>query len=127
MAGTSKVEIGKRGQINSPRVVVVDWIGDSVDGTVPDIAVPEMFGKLVRVATIPGADVAPDAYDIAIKDSDGIDLLAGEGSGRSATDPGHLLFAYPPAVNSTLTIAIANQDSPRATGKIKLYIDSDDK
>ena len=71
-------------------------------------------GKLILVATVPGEALTAD-WDVTIKDSDGVDLLAGGGADRNTTATEFITYANLGAVvESTLTIAVTNAGDTKA-------------
>ena len=115
--------------------VTFSCTGDAADGTIPDTdtATTDANGKILNatltqgwylhdVKTVPGA-TAPDAADVLIKDTDGLDLLDGLGTNLiHATNPqsmGDSMPFYPP-VTGVLTLDVNNQDTVSATYTVEL-------
>ena len=126
MVGDIKFIQGLRGKVDAPRVIEASWEGDAGDGSIPETNTPDLHGKVNRIVTVPGTgSEVPTSYGLALLDVDGVDILNGNGVGRSATGRGHILFDNPVAVNGPLTICITGQTNVGATGKIVIYMDRD--
>jgi hypothetical protein len=71
----------------------MDWTAHT-DGAVAAIGTTIPSGYLVQLKVVPGTgNDAPDAaYDLTLLDSDGCDLLGGDGADLSATVGTHLAF-----------------------------------
>ena len=67
-----------------PKKITFAWDGTTVDGTTTEI----YNGALLLVATVPGLSAAQpdDNYEIYLKNSDGVDMLAGQGINRDETN-----------------------------------------
>jgi hypothetical protein len=137
MAGTIvKTEVrsictGAHGGINDRREVVIDWIGDAANGSVPalvldteDLCVEGWY--FYSAKTIPGAGgLAPtDQYDITIKDSDGLDIAGGllENRGVVAAEIvniGNAAQGFTP-VQGELTVQVSNSIVHLAEGSLIL-------
>lgn len=128
MPGKVKVSEGLRGQVDSPRVITMDWVADSVDGTIPETNTPVIHGRVDRIVTVPGeAALAPTDYDVAIMDSDQVDILAGQGAARLGAARGQILFQNPVAINTALTLSITGQTNTGASGKVVIYLDRSER
>lgn len=123
---------GKPGAIKR---VIVDWTSDG-SGAVT-ATTRKVVGTLVKVQTDPGATAPTDNYDIAIADSEGVNVLAtiqnttALGTRDTANTEEtylHLLnadttpigIAAYPLVCDTLSISVANAGSAKV-GQIILY------
>jgi hypothetical protein len=115
------------------RRYTLDWLSHT-DGVVDlDTSMP-IFGEIVRVVFVPdGGGTAPTAaYDVILKDANGIDVLAGQGadlseSAASHTCPGVPLkdgvttSTRPIAVAGVLNLEVANAGSGKG-GLVILYV-----
>lgn len=122
MSGSVRVTTDPGGPVRARRVVF-EWVGDSSDGSVPDIEEAKLSGKITRIATIPGSTVPPTPYNLYILDADGIDIMDGEGAGRSSTAVGDVTFNPPVQIESGITHSITGQTNPGATGKTVVYLE----
>lgn len=123
--GDWKDEIVNEGKIDNPSVVRKEWTDENGDGVVFFEDTVDLHGLVKRVTTIPNEDNVPSDYDLAIYDSDGVDILAGSGVGRSGTDPGQIILANPVFVLGPLTVAISGQMDVAGKGKVVIYIDKE--
>ena len=113
---------GARSRANARAVeLLVSWVGDDGNGTVPTLAVTVYAGwYITKVVTNPGA-VAPDAYDITLVDSDGFDLAESVLLARSATvTETEIMTVQVP--NAGFTITLANQATVSAVGTIRIFL-----
>ncbi|MFZ2950943.1 MAG: hypothetical protein WA003_15825 [Desulfuromonadaceae bacterium] len=122
MSGTVRVTTDPGGPVRARRVVF-EWVGDSGDGSVPDIEEVSLCGKITRVATIPGTGAPPTSYNLYILDADGIDTMDGEGAARSATAVGDITFNPPVQIENGITHVITGQTNAGATGKTVVYLE----
>jgi len=93
-------------------------------GAASDTTVNAYSGKILGLATVPGA--APDAptpdYDITVTDEDGMDVLMGGGANRHTTNTEYVLSTSLGAVaNDKLTINVAAAGAAKK-GVAYLYI-----
>lgn len=131
MAGT--VTITRRPQVspNDERVevVIIDWVADSADGSVPNTTVPKLYGFLIKAVTNPGA-VAPTAnYDIALGDPEdtALDACATLLMNRhtSTTEQVYPLIsgaATPLFLAGDYQFQLTNNSVNSATGRLLLYL-----
>jgi hypothetical protein len=124
MAGSTTVSHYTIGVV---RRIIVDWVGDSADGTVPDTVLPVFDGRLFELTTNPGATAPTDNYDITIIDAEGIDRLQGLGANRDTANTESLPLVYSgstihPVISRTdvLTLKIAGNAVNSAAGRIIL-------
>ena len=102
--------------------LLVSWVGDASDGTVPSLAVTGYQGWwITKVVTVPGSVAPTTLYDITFLDSDGIDLMSGDLLNRSATLPEEADTASQVPYGG-FTIAISNQSVVSATGTIRVFL-----
>ena len=120
-----KDEVVNEGAVDDPTVIRKEWTDNTADEAEFTSETAPVHGKVSRVTTIPDEDVAPDDYNLVINDSDGVDILAGQGAGRSGDNPGQILMATPVSVLGTLTVAITGQANAGAKGKVVIYIDKE--
>lgn len=109
------------------------WTGDAADGSVPSTAAD--FGsfhtrlqgyRILQVKTVPGSPAPADGYGVALRDSDGGDIMNAALSGLSATSV--QFFAPSPAtppIDGTFILNISGQSVPGAQGKVVIYIGPD--
>lgn len=81
-------------------------------------------GKLLHVITSPNTAKVPTAnWDLTIKDSNGIDLLAGAGLNRSSGTTQHKLSSTMGAIaGSRLRFIVANTGGTTGGGSVYVYI-----
>lgn len=81
-------------------------------------------GKLLHVITSPNAAKVPTAnWDLTIKDTNGIDVMAGNGLNRSSGSTQHKLSSTMGAVaGSRLRFIIANTGGTTGGGSVYVYI-----
>ena len=86
------------------------WTASTGDtGTVSGVTTKEYDGRIIGVITVPGTgDDAPDAdYDIALNDSDGVDVALGAVANRHTSNTEYVAEASMAGVaHSPLTIAV---------------------
>ena len=91
-------------------------------------------GRIICVDTIPGSTAPTNAYDIDLKNADGIEVMEGYLHDRSDTNPER---AYPlkgvtekvpiePPVNDCLDLTITNNSVNDADGYINVYFERDE-
>lgn len=107
--------------------IIIDWVGDDANGSVPTLVLPKINGKLLQLKTDPGSPAPTTLYDIAITDDEGFDVLQTVGQNRSATVTEQARIVYSgtsdePYVGEwqTLTLAITGQSAVSAKGRIIL-------
>ena len=110
------------------RVITLTGVGDSGDGTFPATVLEDKIeGFLLGIETNPGTTAPTAAYDIALTDSSGLDILSGAGDNKSASATEYASVAigtyhHPPlSKNETYTLAITNQSVNSADIVIKLF------
>ncbi len=110
---------------NGVQKIKWDWLSATGGAVVGSVTAYKYSGVIARVETIPGTgDAAPTAaYDITIKNEDGVDVLSGLGADRSATATETKNFGdgLGCVVDSTLTLAVANAGDANS-GTVILYI-----
>ncbi len=77
-------------------------------------------GAIVRVVTNPGGTAPTDDYDLTIIDSDGVDLLAGEGANRDTSTSEQIFPTNTPFHNGIVTVTIANAGDTK-DGVVSIY------
>jgi hypothetical protein len=118
----TRAELRRAGQ---PKRIRVAWTSDDAAGTASGTTVLPYRGKIIGLATVPGAggEQPTDQYDLTIADADGLDVLAGAGANQSnaaavyEVDPAALGHV----IDSKLTFAIAAAGNAK-TGEIFLDI-----
>ena len=117
--------------VDHVKVVTLTCTADASDGSFPATAltgVPnnEKGGRLLQIATDPGATAPQANYDIALTEGGGADLLLGVGANRHTSNSevaviesngAHAVYAG----TDTLTLALTNNNVNSATVVIKLY------
>lgn len=117
--------------VDHVKVVTLTCTADSSDGSYPSTdltGVPNngKGGRLLQIATDPGATAPQDNYDIALTEDNGADLLLGVGANRDTSNSevaviesngAHAVYAG----TDTLTLAITNNNVNSAIVVIKLY------
>jgi hypothetical protein len=124
MAGSTTVTHYTLGYV---RRLVVDWVADAADGTIPDTVMPRFEGRLFELHTNPGATAPTDNYDITLVDAEGIDRLQGVGVDRDTANTEQAIVVFPastihPVVSRSdvLTLKFAGQAVHSATGRVIL-------
>lgn len=109
-----------------------DWVSDA-SGDAEVVSGVAVSGAIARVVFIPSATAAPTAnYDVTLTDSDGIDVLAGQGANLSDTVSSSVCPGIPlkdgtttsvilTIVDSILTLTVANAGDTKA-GKVIVYV-----
>src|SRR6185369_12075552 len=124
MAGSTTVIHQTLGHV---RKIVVDFVADAADGTVPDTILPVFEGRIMELTTNPGAVAPTDNYDLVVTDDQGVDKLQGLGANRDTANTESLTVVYSgstihPVVSraDVLTLSLANNAVHSATGRIIL-------
>lgn len=125
MAGTVTVTHYPVGVI---RRIVVDWVADAADGSVPATALPQIEGRLLALATNPGSTAPTANYDITLPSAEGDDRLCGAGANRHTSNSEIAVVAFasssvhPPVDgDETLTFTLANNSVNSALGRAIIY------
>jgi hypothetical protein len=110
------------------KVVTFTCTADSSDGSFPATSVSaNVKGRLLQIATNPGATAPQDNYDITITDGDGIDVLQGVGANRDTSNSEVAAIVYATSANpvvaetDTLTLNVTGNNVNSAVTVIKLY------
>lgn len=109
-------------------ILIVTWVGDVANGTVPATALSSFSGYIIKTVTDPGSPAPTDLYDIVLSDTDGLDVMGGTLMDRSTTvtQQAYPLLAtsyYRPAfVCTTVTFTLTNNSVNSATGVLRIYI-----
>jgi hypothetical protein len=121
MAGTVVATLDHSGGLERVKWA---WTCSSA-GAADDSTTAVYNGVLMRFVTVPGtsSDAPTAAYDVTIKDADGIDLLNGLGADRSATATEQKVLSDGLCVmqSSTLTLGVTNAGDVKK-GTVYLYI-----
>ncbi len=124
MAGSTTVTHQTLGHV---RKVIVDWVADAADGSVPSTVLPVFEGRLMELCTNPGAVAPTDNYDIVITDAEAFDVLQGVGANRDTANTEVAIPVYSgstihPVVSraDVLTLAISGNAVNSATGRVLL-------
>lgn len=109
-----------------------EWVSDGSGNAAIPSTLP-VSGRIQRVVFVPSATAAPTAnYDVTLLDSDGVDVLSGQGANLSETTassicPGIALkdgtttSVVPGVVDSVLTLNVSNAGDSKA-GKVIVYV-----
>jgi hypothetical protein len=123
MAGT--ITLTSHKSFGLVRRLVVDWVADAADASVPALALPAIEGYLLAIETNPGATAPTANYDIALNDAEGVDRLLAAGQNRHTTTSEianvvHTSSSNHPgvSVDETLTLAISGNAVNSATGRV---------
>lgn len=123
MAGT--ITLTEHKAFGQVRRLVVDFVADAADGTIPNLALPAIEGTLLALETNPGATAPTDNWDIVANSGEGADRLCGVGSNRDTANSelAAIVFSgtsvHPPvAIDETLTLAISGNAVNSATGRV---------
>lgn len=105
--------------------LTVDWVADSVNGSVPNTLIPKLSGYLVKVITKPGATAPTANYSIKLFDplEATADALAGTLASRSATltevvYPATSAAVTPPLLLGDHQFSISGNVVNSATGRV---------
>jgi hypothetical protein len=110
---------------NKIKVASIAWTADAADGSVPNTALNDLSGHLVKVITNPGA-VAPTAnYDIKLLDHDDSTIDAANAAivDRHTTSSEIVLPTVPPLLCGNYTFNLTNNAVNSATGVCILFIE----
>ncbi len=102
----------------------IHWAWTSSSGGAADDTTTAVFdGDIIGFGTVPSGSAAPTAaYDIAITDSNGLDVLFGQGIDRSATANEYVAGSLLGAVSeSKLTLAVTSAGDTKE-GVVVLWI-----
>jgi hypothetical protein len=122
MAGSTTVTHHTLGHV---RKIVIDWVADAADATIPATVMPVFEGRLLELTTNPGAVAPTNLYDITLVDDQGIDRLQGVGLNRATATTESAIPVYSgstihPAISRSdvLTLTFANNAVNSAAGKV---------
>lgn len=108
--------------------IVIDWVADASDGSVPDTALPAFEGRILQLLTNPGATAPTANYDITLVDAEGGDRLAAAGANRHTanTELAGVLFASSSvhpyvSIGDVLTFNLDNNAVNSALGRAVVY------
>lgn len=100
------------------------WVADNATGAVSGTTTNVYEGKLIGAITVPGTGGTQpdDNYNIAVNDSDSVDVALGALANRDETNTEYVAEASMAGVaESTLTIAVTSAGNSN-TGTLYLYI-----
>lgn len=124
MAGSTSVTHYTQGYV---RRILIDWIADAADGSVPDTVLPIFEGRLMELTTNPGSPAPTDNYDVTIVDAESVDRLQGVGVDRDTANTETAIPVYAgstvhPVVSRSdvLTLKLAGNAVHSAAGRIIL-------
>lgn len=125
MAGTVVLQHCTIGNI---RNVIATCTADAADGSFPATLLPAIEGRILALATNPGATAPQDNYDVTLVNQHGYDVLQSLGLNRHTTSTQQVPILYSstgthPAVDETdtLTLTIAGNNVNSAITVIELY------
>lgn len=110
----------------------IDWVSDSF-GNATVVSNVAISGSIDRVVIIPSGSAAPTTqYDVTLTDSEGIDVLGGNGADQSATltatvypvttlTDGTSNGVIATIVNGLLTLNVSNAGNAKA-GRVVVYV-----
>ena len=117
--------------VDHVKVVTLTCTADASDGSYPATALTGVpnngkGGRLLQIATDPGATAPQSNYDIVLTEGGGADLLLGVGANRHTSNSEVAIIesngAHPVyAGTDTLTLALSNNNVNSALVTIKLY------
>lgn len=113
-----------------PRKFSIPWTSNPSGSAT--VAVPNVFGTINRIATVPGtgASQPTDQYDLTLTDEHGIDVMAAKGANQSATASGSFIGTipgpsgfseFPFTVRGGLTLNVTNAGVSKS-GTVYVYI-----
>jgi hypothetical protein len=108
----------------SVKKIKVAWVSGSGGEAAAGTTTVAYDGKLELLTTVPsGGGTAPsDNYDVAVTDSDSVDVLAGAGADRDTANTEQVVAASLGAVaGSKLTITVTNAGNSKQ-GTAYLYV-----
>lgn len=109
-----------RASIEPPQKIMLAWTA-AIDGTVAVTSQP-VRGELSRVVFISGTPSPTNAtYAVTLKDSNGVDVLAGQGSAIATNAPGSAGQVVP-GVLVVVTAGVTNLMPVAVNGKLSLAI-----
>lgn len=109
-----------RASIDPPQKITLAWTA-AIDGTVAVTSQP-VRGELSRVVFVSGQPCPTNAtYAVTLKDSDGVDVLAGQGSAIATNAPGSAGQVVP-GVLVVSTAGVTNLVPVVVNGKLSLGI-----
>lgn len=125
MAGTVTLQ---HLQIGNVRKIIATCVADAADATFPATALPAIEGRLLALATNPGATAPQDNYDITLVDQHGHDVLEGVGANRHTTTTQKVAVVFSgtavhPVVDEsdTLTLTLAGNNVNSAITVVEIY------
>ena len=78
-------------------------------------------GAILLVCTDPGATAPTADWDLTIEDSDGVDLLAGQGADRHTSNTEYINSGMGGVADDTVTLGVTNAGDSK-TLKVYVYI-----
>lgn len=125
MAGTVTIAHETVGNV---RKIIATCVADAADASFPATALPAFEGRILAIATNPGATAPTDNYDVTLPNQHGYDVLQGLGANRDTANTEQVPIVYSgtgthPAVNESdvLTLTIANNAVNGAIIVFELY------
>ena len=103
-------------------------VGDDATGNFPTLVLPKINGLLIALETNPGTPALTAAWDVAITDAEGHDVLETVGANRDAANTEKVAVVYsgtllhpPVAIDDVLTMAITGNSVNDAVVTLALY------
>lgn len=127
MAGSVTVTTTTRALNSGKKIKVVNiaWTADVAAATVPDTALNDLNGYLVKVITNPGSTAPTANYDIMLLDYDDSTVDAANAAiiNRHTTSSEIVLPTVPPLLCGNYTFNLTNNAVNSATGVCILFIE----
>jgi len=119
MAGTVAVTETTHTSVKKVKFVWVSSAGGAADAT----TTATFDGEIIKVITSPGTGGTQptDDYDLVLTNSDGVDMLAGQGANRDDTAIESISSGMGGLAAEKLTLGITNAGSAKA-GTVLVYI-----
>lgn len=132
MAGTvtiTRSPLRARSQNKIIEKIIVDWVGDAANGSVPATTIPGLFGYIFKAITIPGATAPTANYNVKLFDPEApaFNSLIAKLDTRSATvvEEVYLIPAggvNPIVVAGDYVFQVTANVVNSATGRVVLYV-----
>ena len=122
MAGSAMTFTETR--VGSVKKIKCAWTSDDSTGAVSGTTTYTYSGRIIGAITVPGAAAAAptDNYDIAVNDSDSVDIALGALANRDTANTEFVAEASMAGIASgTITVAVTNAGNSK-TGTLYLFI-----
>ena len=124
MAGTVTEGQQRQGTLNGTYQKLTAYpfvfVADAGDGSFVHAQKTDITGFLARASVKFDDNAPPNGLDLVIADSDGIDLLGGNGAGF--TDSGQVMLGPPVSFINQLSIILAGNTTNLAKVTVTLYV-----